>query len=243
MNALVTGGRQLLSRQCSIVGGIVDPNTDSFQLVFEQLGIFQEPVPASTPPPPGAEDFGDPVPTLGIRDFARVNASMAEVTGVDSQTTSVDDTYEQLVQQLPSGADLRAFVSANQVGVAKLGVEYCDVLVGDGNPANQVLRDQFFVGAATFGWDQPPATAFADPNDVDMITDPLLDDMMGAGLRGDVMGLPARGQVEAMLDQLIVDLSATCGGATQPPCDGDYTKSIVKGLCTAIVASGALHIH
>jgi hypothetical protein len=169
---------------------------------------------------------------------------MAEVTGVDPQTTSVDDTFEQLAQQLPSGADLRSFVPANQVGVAKLGIEYCDVLVGDTNPASQALRDQFFPGAATsFGWDMAPSLAFADPNDVDLITDPILDNIMGAGLRGDVMGSPARDQVEVLLDQLIVDLSATCGAAGEPLCDGDYTRSVVKGVCTAVVASGALHIH
>ncbi len=243
MNALVTTGRQLLSRQCSVVGGLVDSNTDVFQLVFEQLGIFQEPVATLTPPTPGAEDFGDPVPTLGIRDFARVNASMATVTGVDPQTANVDTTFEALTQQLPSGPDLRAFVSANEVGVARLGIEYCDVLVGDGNAASQTLRDQFFPGAASFGWDLAPAVAFADPNDVNLITDPLLDDMMGAGLRGNVMGTPARGQVEALLDQLIADLSTTCGGVGDPPCDGDYTKNIVKGVCTSIIASGVLHIH
>jgi len=243
LNALVTSGRQLLSRQCSIVGGLVDSDTDVFQLVFEQLGIFQDPVVVSDPPAPGAEDFGDPAPTSGIRDFARVNASMAVVTGVDPQTTSVDDTFEVLTQQLPSGADLRTFVSANQVGVAKLGIEYCDALVGDGNPANQTLRDQFFPGAASFGWEMAPAVAFADPNDVDLITDPLLDQVIGAGLRGDVMGLPARDQMEALLDQLVVDLSAICGGVGEPPCDGDHTKNVVKGVCASVLASGALHIH
>jgi hypothetical protein len=244
MNSLVTNGRQLLSRQCSIVGGLVDSTTDVFQLVFEQLGIFQDPVAATAPPSPGAEDFGDPVPTLGIRNFARVNASMAQVTGIDPQTPDVDATYLLLAQQLPAGTDLRAFVSANQVGVAKLGIEYCDALVGDGSPANQVMRDLFFVNAAAgFGWDQTPAVAFAAPADVDLITDPLLDDMMGAGLRGDVMGLSARDQVEVMLDQLILDLSTHCDGVGEPVCNGDYTKSVVKGVCTAVLASGAIHIH
>jgi hypothetical protein len=66
---------------------------------------------------------------------------------------------------------------------------------------------------------------------------------MGAGMRGDVMGLPARDQVEALLDQLVVDLATTCGGAGEPACDGEYTKSIVKGLCTAVIASGPMMIH
>lgn len=243
MNALVTGSRTLLSRQCTIVGGLVDADTDVFQLHFEQLGIFQDPVPPPTPPTPGVEDFGDPQPTLGVRNFERVNASIAALTTVNPQNSSVESTYEELVQQLPSGPDLRSFVSANQVGVAKLGVEYCDVLVGDEGSGSQTLRNQFFNNAGSFGWNQPPATAFANPADVDLITDPLLDKIVGAGLRGDVGGLPARDQVEAMLDQLIVDLSATCGGGGQPACDGSYTKSIVKGLCTAVVSSGAVHIH
>ncbi len=243
MNALVTSGRQLLSRQCTIVGGLVDADTDVFQLHFEQLGIFQDPVTPPTPPTPGVEDFGDPQPTLGVRNFDRVNASIAALTTVNPQNGNVEATYEELVQQLPSGPDLRSFVSANQVGVAKLGVEYCDVLVGDENAGSQTLRNQFFDGAGSFGWNQPPATAFANPVNVDMITDPLLDKIVGAGLRGMVGGQPARDQVEALLDQLIVDLSATCGGAGQPACDGTYTKSIVKGLCTAVVSSGAVHIH
>jgi hypothetical protein len=243
MNALVTSPRQLLSRQCTIVGGLVDSNTDVFQIHFEQLGIFQDPIPPSTPPTPGAEDFGDPEPTLGVRNFARVNASMAALTTVNPQTSAVDGTYKELVQQLPSGPDLRSFVSANQVGVAKLGIEYCDVLVGGENAGSQTLRNQFFSGAGTFGWNQPPATAFANPVNVDMITNPLIDKIVGAGLRGMVGGLSARDQIEAMLDQLIIDLSATCGGAGQPACDGVYTKSIVKGLCTAVVSSGAVHIH
>lgn len=243
MNALVTGSRTLLSRQCTIVGGLVDADTDVFQLHFEQLGIFQDPVTPPTPPAPGVEDFGDPQPALGVRNFDRVNASIAALTTVNPQNGNVEATYEELVQQLPSGPDLRSFVSANQVGVAKLGVEYCDVLVGDENAGSQTLRNQFFNGAGSFGWNQPPATAFANPVNVDMITDPLLDKIVGAGLRGMVGGQPARDQVEALLDQLIVDLSATCGGGGQPACDGTYTKSIVKGLCTAVVSSGAVHIH
>lgn len=243
MNALVTGSRTLLSRQCSIVGGLVDADTDLFQIHFEQLGIFQDPVPTPTPPTPGVEDFGEAQPTLGVRNFARVNASIAALTTVSSENANAEATFEELVQQLPAGPDLRSFVSANQVGVAKLGVEYCDVLVGDDTAGSQTLRNQFFNTAGSFGWNQPPATAFANPVDIDMITDPLLDKIVGAGLRGMVGGQPARDQVEVLLDQLIVDLSATCGGGGQPACDGTYTKSIVKGLCTAVVSSGAVHIH
>lgn len=241
LNALVTTNRQLLSRQCSVVGGLVDPNTDVFELAFEQLGIFQDPVAATAPPTPGAEDFGDPVPTLGVRSFARVNASMAAVTGVDPMTPAVNATYQDLSTQLPSTNDLRSFVSANQVGIAKLGIEYCDAIVEDAGPGG--MRETFFDGAAGFGWTATPAVAFANPADVDLITDPILDKIIGAGLRGDVGGSAARPQVEAALDTLIGDLLGSCGGTLQPACDDVYTRSMVKGLCTAAVASGPVHIH
>lgn len=241
LNALVTSDRQLLSRQCSIVGGLVDPNTDTFQLSFEQLGIFQEPVPASTPPTPGAEDFGDPVPLLGVRSFARVNASMAAVTSVDPMTPAVNSTYLELEQQLPSTNDLRSFVSANQVGIAKLGAEYCDTIVEDAGVGG--LRETFFDGATGFGWTDVPSTAFADPADVDLITDPILDKIVGAGLRGTVGGNPARDEAEAVLDLLVSDLLGSCGGSGQPVCDAAYTTAMVKGLCVAAVASGPVHIH
>ena len=241
LDALVTSNRQLLSRQCSIVGGLVDPSTDVFQLSFEQLGIFQDQITAPTPPTPSAEDFGDPVPLLGVRSFARVNASMAAVTGVDPMTPAVDAVYDQLVQQLPSTNDLRSFVSANQVGIAKLGIEYCDEIVEDS--ATGGLRETFFDSAASFGWTSAPAAAFASPTDVDMITDPILDKIIGAGLRGDVMGSPARDQAETALDQLVTALLGSCGGTDEPVCDDVFTRSIVKGLCTAAVASGPVHIH
>lgn len=244
LDALVTSPRQLLSRQCSVVGGLVDPNTDTFQLSFEQLGIFQEPIDDPDPPVPSAEDFGDPVPVLGVRSFARVNASMAAVSGVDPQTATVDDTYDALVTQLPATNDLRSFVSANQVGIAKLGIEYCDVIVEDDTVGG--MRSTFFDGASTFGWTSAPAVAFADPADVDMITDPILDKIIGAGLRGDVGGFPARDQAEDALDDLVTDLLGSCGGAgppVQPDCDEFYTRSMVKGLCAAAISSGAVHIH
>lgn len=241
LSTLVTSSRQLLSRQCSIVGGLVDPATDVFQLSFEELGIFQEPVETPTPPAPGVEDFGDAVPTVGIRSFARVNASMAAVTGVDPRTPSVNGVYNEILQQLPSTNDLRSFVSANQVGIAKLGIEYCDAVVEDARPGG--LRETFFPGYAGFQWAQAPAVAFADPAEVDFVTDPILDQILGTGLRGDIRGIPARDQAEAVLDQLITELSASCGGALEPPCDDVFTRSMVKGLCTSAVASGAVHIH
>lgn len=241
LNALVTTNRQMLSRQCSIVGGLIDSNTDVFQLSFEQLGIFQDPVANPAPPTPGAEDFGDPVPLMGVRSFARVNATMSAVTGVDPETPSVEAVYEQLVTQLPSTSDLRSFVSANQVGIAKLGIEYCAELVDDAGPGG--MRETFFTGSTGFGWTQPPATAFAVPAQVDLVTDPILDKIIGAGLRGTIGGNPARDQAEAALDLLITDLSGSCGGTGEPLCDDEFTRSIVKGLCTAAVASGPLHIH
>ena len=83
---------------------------------------------------------------------------------------------------------------------------------------------------------------------MDLITDPLIDDMVGAGLTGLVGGVSARDQVESLLDALQVSLEGRCGNfdlgdVGEPDCDGAYTKNVVKGMCAAVVSSGALHIH
>jgi hypothetical protein len=51
---------------------------------------------------------------------------------------------------------------------------------------------------------------------------------------------PLRNEVTADLDQLRTELTdpAECG-----PCDPERTRSIAKGLCTAVLASAPVMVH
>jgi hypothetical protein len=231
-DTVLLDGHQL-SRQCSIIRQELGADLDSFTVAFEELGFFQSPIDPVLPTYVVSTDVLDPVPVEGFRDFARVNETMASLTGVDPFTPAVLATYEELAQQLPSAADLRSFVSSNQVGVSKLAFEYCHEMVVDTG-----LRDAFF--GVGFQWTSVPAVAFASPANFDQITAPLIAKMLRYGGSGQELENQAdSAMVEADLDQLIVDLMA----CNLTPCDANRTLNIAKGACTAVLASAGVMVH
>lgn len=221
--------KTLLSRQCSVIPKGTGPDSDRFTLVFERLGGFQDVVVEVNPPPPPVGGSSGMRPDEGLRDFARANETMAALTGVDPLTSSVAATYDEIEQALPGSYDVRAFVTSQQVSLAKLSLEYCDTLV-----ETPTLRDAFF--GPSFEFDQPPAVAFSDPTKRDLIFDPLMDRM----IRVDLATQPARVDVRPILDQLVDDLLLQCATST---CDAVRTRTVVKGACSAVLASAAITIH
>ena len=231
IEALVAEPRQLLSRQCSIIQKDAGPVDDVFTVEFETLGGFDDPVDPGPPAVPPIEVFGDPLPREGLRDFDRVNNSMASVTGVDPNAANVRGAFAELEQQLPGTFDLRAFSSSQQVGIAKLALEYCDAMV-----ESNALRTAFFGTTPAFQFDQPVSVAFSDQAKRDLVIDRLVDRMFNAN----VGYQPDRAEMRPVLDGLITQLTAAC--ATQT-CDATRTRNIVKGLCAAVLSSAAVMVH
>jgi hypothetical protein len=223
--------RQLISGGCTVVAKDQGPAADVFSLEFEYLGSFQNVVNFVLPPTVPDLSVNAAVPTLGLRDFGRINSSMAAVTGVDPLTNDVALTFSELTQQLPGGYDLRAFGTSQQVGIAKLALEYCDALVDD-----PVRRDVFFGTSPPFAFDQPVATAFASQLDKDVITSALVNEMSGSGISLQPDPLAA----QALLGALIDDLNASCGSIV---CDATRTRTVVKATCAAMLSSAAMTIH
>jgi hypothetical protein len=231
VNTRVNSARQQISPHCAIVEN--PPGPDSFQLAFEGLGGWVDPVdepiwPAITYDYTNAEVM----PTNGVRDFARVNETLGVMTGVDPGDPTIQGLYNQLQQQLPSGPDIRTFVSSNQVGVVKLALEYCTALVD--TPAD---RDALFGASNPFDWNAAPAVAFLDDGVNDnrlLITDPLVSTLNGAGLSVQPDYVDLETELLELIDSLVVD----CGA-----CDAAATQNIVKGACTAAMASGAAQMH
>jgi hypothetical protein len=226
LDAQVTSEVQELSAQCSVIPKTLGAGGDTFAIVFEQLGGFENVVATTDPPPIGVILDTGTNPTEGIRNFARINETMADVTGVDPLTPAVEAAYLDLEQQLPGEQDLRSFVSSHQVGIAKLALEYCDALV-----ETPVSRDAFF--GAGFSFDLEPVTAFAERN---LIFDALYDRMIGTTLGSQ----PLRGDVLSELDALVDTLLADCLLTT---CDAERTQTIVKGTCAAVLSSAAVTVH
>jgi hypothetical protein len=233
LNRVVSQPREPLSAQCSIIPKVLGPANDVFTIDFEYLAGYTdpEPVPPILPLPP--RQFGAPLPSEGLRDFARVSAAMAAVTGVDpTRVPAIDATYQSLTQQMPPTYDLRTFASAQQVAITKLSLEYCDALVEDAAGDND--RNDFF--GAGLNWNAAPGTFFATQQDRDRISQAITDRILGENLATQ----PAMLETQPVLDQLITNLTAMC--ATQP-CDGTRTRTVVKAMCTAGIASAAASVH
>ncbi|NNC54524.1 MAG: LamG domain-containing protein, partial [Pseudomonadales bacterium] len=102
---------------------------DQFFLSFEQLGGDSNVFVEATFDAPVFSGSGLEYSDIGLRNFLEIRESFAQVTGIDSSITSVRDTYDLVVQQLPSSEDILGFLSAHQMGVAQLAIAYCGELI------------------------------------------------------------------------------------------------------------------
>ena len=233
LDTLVSEQRQELTERCTIIPKDEGPMDDEFTIVFEHLGGFQNIIDEPDPPPVVVMLDPSARPNYGVRDYARIRESMADITGVNPLLGPIDAVFAELEQQLPSGYDVRSFVSSNQVGIAKLGLEFCDALV-----ESATLRQQFF---GTFPWTTEPLSVFGAPGtpnaaNRNQIADALYDRTFGTGL----VGQPNRDDTRADLSELVDSLTTQC---VSTPCNAERTETIVKSECTAVLASAAMSMH
>jgi hypothetical protein len=229
VDTVVTATEQQLSPLCSVIQKDAGPLTDVFTIDFEYLANFQSPKAPPPIPPLPPRSFGDPLPSEGLRDFRRINESMAAVTGVSPNAALVRSTYDALAKQLPVTYDLRTFASAQQVAVTKLSLEYCDALVETAN-----LRTAFFGNLVDFS--APATTAFGSQTTRNALVQRFVDRVFGVN----VSYQPDFAEVQPVLDGLMDDLTAGCTALT---CDAERTRTVVKSLCAATLASAAASIH
>lgn len=227
VDSIVTDDRQELSATCSIIPKDLGPDADVFSVEFENLGNFENPIVVVLPAPATVAIAAGTVPSEGLRDFARINESMVEVTGVDPVAAGIDDVYISLQEQLPPSYDVRAFSSANQVGIAKLALEYCDELVENGNRA-ALFPD--------FDFSQNAVDGFDTQLERDQVIQPLIQVAVGENLTSQ----PTSAELTPILNTLIADLTTGCTVAT---CTAERTEDVVKSVCAAVLGSAAGTLH
>jgi len=174
-----------------------------------------------------------------VRNFDEINATMAAVTGVPRNQVDVATVFQTIKQQLPTVENIEGFLSAHQMAVAQLAIEYCSALVDNGG---QILPADYFqdnAGSQSFNFDETAATAFDSLSKRDMVISPLLDKIVGTGLTTQ----PNLANVENELEGLILVLGTTTSCPPQPSCDSKLrTKQIVKATCAAALGSAAMLI-
>lgn len=198
-------------------------SSDEFFLTFERIdthtNVVTEPAPLQPAPPADSA----PVSDISLRTFDEINASMAAMSQVNANTAAVVATYTTLKQQLPTSEDIQGFLSAHQIAVSQLAIEYCNALV-----SNTTLRASYFPG---FAFGASAATAFDTTTKRNQLIDPLLDNMYGIGLTTQ----PDPTTVKTELNNLIDRLTA-CGGS----CAADRTETVAKAACAATLGSAAM---
>ncbi len=215
-----TAGQQL-STLGTVIALEQGPDSDQFFLTFEQLGsssnVVTEPAVLAPPPPPD----GLPQSDIGLRTFEEINATMSFVTTVPTTEPNVQATFQLVKQQLPTVEQIDTFVSAHEIGVAQLAIEYCNALVADSG-----LRTSYFSG---FNFGAIPSVAFGGANR-DNVIQPLINNVMNVG----VGSQPDYASVETELSNLIDRLIAADNSSSQ------RTQDITKAVCAGILGSGVM---
>jgi mono/diheme cytochrome c family protein len=210
------------------------PAADEFFLTFEVFGnntnIVLEPAPLAPAPPSNLPAAAD----IGIRNFDEIDASMAVITRVSRQQIGVKTVFNTVRQQLPSVENIDGFLSAHQMAISQLAIEYCSALVDN---KGTVTRAAYFPGFFTTGLPPESAdTAFDSPAKRALVTGPLVSNVMNTGLTVQ----PDPVATGAELDSLITILTACASGATPSCATSTRTEQIVKAACAATLGSAAM---
>ncbi len=226
------GVGQKLSSLGTIIALEKGPESDEFFLTFEVFGsstnIILEPQPLQPGIPPDLPEAAD----IGVRNFDEINASMAAITRVSPEQADVDAVFDTVRQQLPTVENIEGFLSAHQMAVSQLAIEYCNALV---NNDGDVLRTDYF---PQFDFNETADNAFNTAAQRDRIITPLLERVMNTGLTTQ----PNPTLVTGELDNLILILTA-CANGPAPSCATETrTQEVVKATCAAMLGSAAMLI-
>jgi len=193
---------------------------DEFFLQFDKIGNDSNVIVEAEPAPPAAPVDLEQQARAGIRTFEEIDATMSSITGVPRTNTNVAATYERVKQQLPTKENIEGFLSAHQMAIVQLGIEYCNALVDDTS-----LRASFF---GSFQFNAATATALDSAGRTQLINS-LLNKAVGINLATQ----PLDGDIRPKLDDLITKLD--CGG-----CNAARTQVIAKAVCSTVLGSATM---
>jgi hypothetical protein len=213
---------EVLSKVGTVVALQSGPLVDQFFLSFEQLGTKTHVTVEASPVPTTPTDLA-PVAGIGVRTFAQINSSFSLLTGVPATQSAVLSTYQAVQQQLPAIPTLESFSSANQVGIAQLAVQYCNVAV-----TTPALQTKLFPGV-NFS-----ASLFSSPAGVNQVTSALAARVLGANLASQ----PAASTVTTELGTLIntLCLSSACNSVAR-------VEAVTTAACAAALGSSDVLIN
>lgn len=244
------GVGQVLSNVGSIIPLEKGAANDEFYLSFEALGPTNGT--AFTEAVPSAPVLTDPaaVPEIGVRMFDEINLSMAQMTGVDPTTASIGGTngvYTTYRQQLPSSANVQAFLAAHQMAISQVAMTYCDELVKD-TTKRSAYFPSFNFGRTASDLVLPvpaiPTDLVASGNATvlgirNQFIGPLIEKMMNIDLADSTNNLAVQASendIRVELNDFVTRMTA-CGGS----CDTTArTAEIVTATCAVALGNASM---
>lgn len=215
----------MLSTQGTIIASEGGAGSDEFFLSFARLGNKTHVRVTPSYPEQLVDAATTSSATVGLRTFARINASMSQLTGVPTSQAKVSSVYQTVIRQLPSDPTVDTFVSSQQMGITQLGIAYCDAAIED-----STIRSNWF-GALNFN--QPATTFTSEPAQSTFVTT-LVDKLQPLSPQSSAPRLQMETEIKALMGRL-----AACGAN----CSADRSKTIAKAACTAVLASSEVLVY
>ena len=221
---------QALSSIGTVIALEKGSDADEFFLTFEVLGSHTHVVSEAALLTPAAPADSGPKPDIGLRTFEEIQASMAAVTDVSPNQADVNAVFTAIKQQLPTVENIDGFLSAHQMAISQLAIEYCSALL-DGK--GQQLPGAYFAG---FDFTAPADTAFDQTAKRDQLIDPLLNRVLGINIATQADPVQVKTELNALIDRLTscaVGPGATCATPAR-------TVEVAKAGCAAILGSAVV---
>jgi hypothetical protein len=199
--AAYTAQGEVLSSIGTVIGLQGGPATDQFFLTFDVLGSHTNVVVEASPSIP-APAPGPVVADIGVKTFAQVNSTLSVLTGVPTTDPNVSATYLAVQQQLPATPTLEGFSSANQVGIAQLAIQYCNVAVN-----TPTLQAQLFGSPLS-------ASQFTSQPGIDSVTSAIANKVLGGAVNSRPNASTITTELSTLIGQLCTTNSCTTAKGT-----------------------------
>ena len=181
----------------SPLGGVImadkGPQTDVFNLAFDQLGgqsFVRNPV---IFPKPIITADGRPSIINGVKTFSQLHSAFSGLLGLDPKSPSASAIYERVKASLPPTSTLQSMKPTYQLIIANTAFEYCEAMMQEPG-----LPQQFFNGVNLNGnLDVPKIAAISEATynnlvkavggiltlaEYQTLTEPFMQDLMASNL-------------------------------------------------------------
>jgi hypothetical protein len=228
--AQYTATGEVLSKVGTVIPIQSGPLTDQFFLSFDQLGTKTHVTTEPAPIPLAPTDL-PAVASIGVRTFAQINASLSVLTGVPTTNAAVLQTYRTVQQQLPPNPTLESFSSANQVGIAQLAIQYCNVAVTTPAYLQNLLPGVSLTGGL-----------YSTQSGMDSVTSLLAKRVLGTGLNSQPNYSTMTGPIGPGTGELTSLIGKLCTG-TVPCTSTDRVVKVTAAVCAAAFGSSDMLIN